>query len=588
MAGPTESKKKTALTKESEYGVSGIKGPLLDVHAKAEELWGAATGNLEKEGTLSVMNTTVQDHRHIYQISTSISNGIKRKDYDSITEDFRKAKEFASEARRLVRSLNNVPPDDAQIHQILLAARVEADVTAQIRSFEREVWKRLEQTHTASSKPTGPVTTSQDQHLELISFLLEITTEDNPIWIWLSGRRAYLAAKIQYMSDRSRLEIEVMRRRLANSERPPPNVIASHMRSINRNEKSTPKDSSDTIELWEMSNAYLTNMLSAQGLLGEVVDFWQSVEGFLNETAQKSLPKGYKGKSQKHHMLDAKQTNELRTGTAALLESIRYNVFSFFADPPIDDISALVSPLPQSPNTPASGFAPQQAATLLDPRLNFDPSNPPPPSPKRGEAWEKFAFWPPWSNSISAVHYLSKFLVLVGSGASDMVQVQPAGYADADTIENLRSLVGGVRERCVAAVCGAWNKDAENIKLLEDWKRSSEQKNLTRMPSTFFEFERTILGGMQKILYISEAMNKSGADVVVIQPAAKLTTMVKSQFVTTLYRALSGMVENAEKSAKKQDDDWIGDGLIVLDTRNGSSGDVGIDAGDRVSPLFCR
>jgi exocyst complex component 2 len=63
--------------------------------------------------------------------------------------------------------------------------------------------------------------------------------------------------------------------------------------------------------------------------------------------------------------------------------------------------------------------------------------------------------------------------------------------------------------------------------------------------------------------------------------------MVRSQFVTTLYKALSGMVENAEKAVKKAEDDWTADtdGLaspvaMVVATNIGAGT---INASDRVS-----
>jgi exocyst complex component 2 len=64
---------------------------------------------------------------------------------------------------------------------------------------------------------------------------------------------------------------------------------------------------------------------------------------------------------------------------------------------------------------------------------------------------------------------------------------------------------------------------------------------------------------MQKILYISEAVVKPGFADVVSPPPAKLLQMVRSQFVTTIYKSLSGMVENAEKTVKKAEDDWATD-----------------------------
>jgi len=116
----------------------------------------------------------------------------------------------------------------------------------------------------------------------------------------------------------------------------------------------------------------------------------------------------------------------------------------------------------------------------------------------------------------------------------------------------LRVLVGGVRERCVQAVCAAWNTDAEKCKVLEDWSRNGERRDLTTMPHKFMSFEETILSHMQKILFLSEAMTRADSSDVVVPPSAKLLQMVRSQFVTSLYKALSGAVENAERSRKTE------------------------------------
>ncbi|KAF4630561.1 hypothetical protein G7Y89_g7579 [Cudoniella acicularis] len=556
-----DGKKKNALTKESEYGVLGIKTPLLDVSAKAEEVWGPALGGREKEESLKTMSVTFERFKDIYEVNGSITDCIKRKDYETLVEEYAKAKRFADDAKRLTEKLGVTPPTESQLHQILLAARVWHDVEEQIEDFKREIWRKLIAMHGVSSRAEGALGNPQDQHMELIGILLELGVTDNPIWVWLLSRYDYLKNKITATSDRSRVEIEVLRRRLANAERPTNQVIASHLRSLARQtaeDKPTSIDSAEIVELWEKMNVYLSNMLSPQGILGEVVEFWQTVQSFIEGTAQRSLPVGLNGESRQHHRLSTEGTVDLQRGTVELIDMIRESVFSFFADPPIEDISSLFSPLPPTPKSPKSaGSSALTPTSIRDPRFNFDPNNLPPPSPKRGEAWEKFAFWPPWSNSLSGVYYLAKLLVLVGTGASEMATVSPVGNGDGAVLERLKSLVGGARERCVTAICAAWNKDAENIKVLEDWRRSPERRNLTRMPANFGAFESAVLSGMQKILYISEA--KVGSAEVVPPPPAKLLQMVRSQFVTTLYKALSGMVENAERAVQKAEDDWTTD-----------------------------
>ncbi|KAK5635142.1 hypothetical protein RRF57_010854 [Xylaria bambusicola] len=582
--GLGENRKKNALVKESDYGVSGIKGPLLDVSAKAEDVWGPALGGREKEENLKTISTSLDRYKEHIETSANIADSIRRKDYDALVEEYGRARRFADETRKLVQDLGETPPSETQTYQILIAARMWYDVEEQIQLFKREVWRKLTLLHSISKTDTrGP---AQDQHMELISLLLELGVEDNPIWVWLLSRYDYLKGKISLVGDRAKVEIEVLRRRLANADKPSPQILASHLRSLGRHSagsKPNGLDTSDVIELWEKMVSFLSSLLSAQGVLGEVLEFWQTVESFIDGKAQKSLPAGYNGESREHHRLSAQGTLDLRKATIELVDMIRAHVFEFFAGAPPEDISLLFSPLPPSPGSPMS--AQLSPTNARDPRFRLDPNNVPPPSPKRGDSWEKFAFWPPTSNSISGVHYLSKMLGLVGTGAAEMASVAPVSQDDTKQMELLRTLIGAARDRCVTALCAAWNKDAENIKLVEDWQRSKDMGNVTCMPATFTAFEGALLGGIQKILYVSEAIAKPGPGDIILPPPAKLLQMVRSQYVTTLYKALSGMVENAERTVKKAEDEWTTEMEAPVgsnyDRTSVISGKGTIDAGDR-------
>ncbi|KAI1741377.1 exocyst complex component Sec5-domain-containing protein [Xylaria scruposa] len=579
-----DNKKKNALIKESDYGVSGIKGPLLDVSAKAEDVWGPALGGREKEENLRTVSTSLERYKEYIETSSNIADSIRRKDYDALIEEYGRARKFSDETKKLVQDLGSTPPSETQTYQILIAARMWYDVEEQIQLFKREVWRKLTLLHNVSK--TDARVPTQDQHMELIGMLLELGVEDNPIWVWLLSRYDYLKGKISLLGDRAKVEIEVLRRRLANADKPSSQILASHLRSLSRHSvgsKPNGLDSSDVIELWEKMLSFISSLLSSQGVLGEVLEFWQTVESFIDGKAQKSLPTGYNGESREHHRLSTQGTLDLRKATIELVDMIRAHVFEFFASAPPEDISLLFSPLPPSPGSPTS--AQLSPTTARDPRFLLDANNAPPPSPKRGEPWEKFAFWPPTSNSISGVHYLSKMLGLVGTGAAEMASVSPVSQDDAKQMELLRTLVGAARERCVVALCAAWNKDAENIKLVEDWQRSKEMGDVTCMPATFAAFEGALLSGTQKILYVSEAIAKTGPGDIIPPPTAKLLQMVRSQYVTTLYKALSGMVENAEKAVKKAEDEWTTDidGSIGLYNERASvvAGRGTIDAGDR-------
>ena len=562
-------KKKNALVKESEYGVQGIKAPLIEAAVKAEEVWGPALGGREREENLKAVMSSVERCQGVFASGQAVSDCIKRSDYENLVEEYSRTRKYAHEARHIADTSlrNQVPLSDAQVHQIVITGRMCLDVEDEIDHFKRGVWRKLTNAQTHVTFPTDR--NQQEEHMALISILLELGVDDNPIWFWLLSRYDYLKNKINATVERSKVEIEVLRRRLANAEKPSQRIIALNLKSPARQspeDRLKHLDTAPVLELWDLVYNSLNNILSVPGgLLGEVADFWDRAKAFIDGKVQKTLPIGIDGQSRQHHRLSNHNVRDIQNGVLELINLTREHIFSFFADPPIEDISMLYSPLPPTtPSTPKSAvFAPR---AHQDSRFKFDAQHPPPPSPKRGEPWEEFAFWPPYANSLSGVHYLGKILLLLGTAATEMASMQPV--ASASLHEKLRTLIGGARERSARAVCTAWNTDAESCKALEDWTHAPDRRDITRMPSHFTAFETAVLSGMQKILYMPDAaITKSGSANVVLPPPSKLLQVVRSQFVTSLYKALSGMVENAEKKTETGGDVWAANIGITTDSR---------------------
>jgi exocyst complex component 2 len=569
-------KKKNALTKESEYGVLGIKAPLIELGAKAEEVWGPALGGREKEEDLKSVLTYLEQHRDVFGIGQALQDAIRKKDYDSLVSEYNRAKKIATDATRKAESNKDLA--DSDVHQILVAAKVWSDAQSQIGAFKRESRKHLS---AARLRRSTPSTAAQpDTTMTLIATLLQIDMDDNPITFWLFSRYNNLKEKLTRSFDRMRIEIEVSRRRLASAEPPSLQTSKLHLQSAvanlvqdrSSNNTSNAMDATKIIDFWEKIQSALNSLLSVQGgLLGEIIEFWETAESFISHKAQRNLPTGvFSSEGRQHLDLREDEIARLRQSATDLLNSMRENIFSFFVDSPVEDISSLFSPVPATPDTPSSSLASDQRM------FSFDVNNIPEPSPKRGEPWEKFAFWAPYANVLSGVHYLSNVLLLVGTSAGEVASLSLVrdNYRMA---EQLKTMVSGVRERCIQAVCAAWNVDSDKTRYLEDWTRHTDRRDLTNMPFRFSAFEETILGDMQKILY----------EDVVGPPPTKLLQMVRHQFITSIYKTLSGAVENAEKN-KKLDESGFDDpdGLTVPVMQGGSKTDsiiVNTRATDRVS-----
>lgn len=588
-------KKKNALVKESEYGVHGIKVPLTEVAVKAEEVWGPALGGKEKEDTLKNILSSVEKHRGLFEVGSAIQDAIRRKDHETIVEEYTRARKFAEDARYIVEQADysKTPLTDGQIHQIIVTARMWADVEHQIETFKRDTWKRLTSTH--FSKQEGSTDQTKEQYMELIIIMLELGVEENPIWLWLTSRYEHLKKRLNETCDRSRVEIEYLRRVLGNQPKPGLKLLSKHLRAVPTNSQITAEpsklDAPKAIEFWEHLNTSMTALLAVNGgLLGELVEYWDIAQSFIEGRAQKNLPMGFNNQSSIHHKLTPGNVTELEKGVADLANIIREHLLSFFVEPPIEDITALYSPLPTSP-TPSTPRTPLSAALspTLGSKFKFEPNNVPPPSPKKGDAWEKYAFWPPHSNALSSSHYLAKSLVLIGTAANELASLRLKETGSSVRLdEALRILVGNVRERCIQAVCAAWNTDAESLKVLEDWTRDADRKDITTMPTRFFAVQSFLLNNLQKIMYI-EALGKTEVDVL-IPPSNKLLQITRSQFVTSLYRTLSGMVECAEKgrAALGKDFEIKSDDLTVDDKENNNGGWGRVDASQRVisSPML--
>ena len=579
-------KKKNALLKESEYGVQGIKAPLIEVAVKVEEIWGPALGGREREGDLKLVMNSLERSHAMFEAAAAVSDCIKRKDHEKLVEAYSRAQKYVDEARVLAENATfaQVPLAEPYVHQIVITGRMWSRVEDEISDFKREIWRKLTSVQASATASAGR--NQNEEYLALISILLELGVEENPIWLWLLSRYDNLKNKISTTFERSRVEIEVLRRRLANAEQPTAQIAAIHLKSAasqGKDERSQESDTASVTELWELIYNFVSNILSLQGgLLGEVTEFWDKAQMFIEGQVQKTLPVGIDGASRKHHRLPTDGVRDLQKGAVELIDMLREDVFAFFADPPIEDISMLYSPLPPlTPNTPTP-----RSPFTQDTRFRFDANNPPPPSPRLGEAWEEFAFWPPYANSLSGIHYLEKLLNLLGAAASEVAGMRPIASSAAVT-ERMKSLVAGARERATRAVCAAWNTDTEMCKSLEDWTHPTDRRDLTRMPLYLTAFEEAILAGMQKILYIpGAAATRSGSVGILSPPPEKLLQMVRNQFVRSLYKALSGMAENAETPAKTSDSAWSDEkdiahasisSLSLKDTNN-----LSVDPCDRV------
>ncbi|TKA37202.1 hypothetical protein B0A54_11187 [Friedmanniomyces endolithicus] len=187
--------RKNALTRESEYGVLGIKAPLQDVAIKAEELWGPALGGRDQEDSFKQVIGALEQYKEVFGLGTVVSEAIKKNDYDTIIESWKRANKYADQARQIVEEAyrSNAPITDQSAQVILLTVHAHHSISTQLETFKRVLWRRLKtsRNHSRPGSLAANVTDEAeegDEHMRLIAVLLQLGVDENPIWEWLNTK----------------------------------------------------------------------------------------------------------------------------------------------------------------------------------------------------------------------------------------------------------------------------------------------------------------------------------------------------------------------------------------------------------------
>ncbi len=315
--------RKNALTRESEYGVLGIKAPLQDVAIKAEELWGPALGGRDQEDSFKQVIGALEQYKENFGLGTVVSEAIKKNDYDTIIESWKKANKYADQARQIVEEAyrSNAPITDQSAQIILLTVHAHHSISTQLEAFKRVLWRRLKtsRNHSRPGSHAANVTDEAeegDEHMRLIAVLLQLGVDENPIWEWLNSRCLYLKDRIARGFERARIEVEILRRRLASSHNNSDNNInrlqdtkamSRYLRSaagygagsLGKDASGKEMDSPNVVALWEKVLGSMRYLLGSSGvgrgsagIVGEVVEFWEVTQSFIDGRGQRAFSAG--------------------------------------------------------------------------------------------------------------------------------------------------------------------------------------------------------------------------------------------------------------------------------------------------------
>ncbi|KAF3937270.1 hypothetical protein ABW19_dt0200140 [Dactylella cylindrospora] len=133
------------LVKEDEWGIKSIRTPLNEAQSQAGVVFGPVLENQGREEKLRVVLRSIDRYRDVLDISNIIVDAIKRKDYDALKEEYFRAKTTVNAARAIL--VPGRSPSELEIHRVIIAERMWAEVEEVIEDYKRETFRRLMETN---------------------------------------------------------------------------------------------------------------------------------------------------------------------------------------------------------------------------------------------------------------------------------------------------------------------------------------------------------------------------------------------------------------------------------------------------------
>ncbi|KAK9477484.1 exocyst complex component Sec5-domain-containing protein [Lipomyces japonicus] len=559
------------LQEQKNWGVASIERYIDEANDKAALIIQPIMDNRAQADRLKATLALIEKHRYLFDLPSKLAEDIKSGLHDSVIRDYKRGLSQTEESRTLPHS-----PELALnlIEQRRVIERIWSEVEVVVEDYRDQLWKDLSETR------------PNENFLSIIKILLELGVEDNPIWVWLESQVDHIKTSMENGFEQLNDDLQIIRNELSDSSQPTPaNTSMYFLNAIkfSTTDKDVLRDTPEIIKMWMVLKELVENLALTFGK--QITSFWDAASRFLDGTYQKTLPTGLDGQSKIHLTFSDMEQSKVRSDARELVDILANRMADFFVDTietskikaqqrkenedmnesdiehdEPDYSNHKPTKLTSQPNNSVTSLSARSILanslkkdrnkaenTRQEEKVQTDVQNinssvaadTADTANNADKSYDLYAFLPPNANAIGTSHFLSQILGILGSVASEL-----AGLSiSSKHIDVLRNMMGTIRERCIGATCLAWQQDAKNFRVLEDWAPISSRTG-TRIPKFFLQYQSIILSGIQELIFVTAAEQKSTV-LVILPPSSRVVSNIKTQFVNSIFLALDGLVKDA-------------------------------------------
>lgn len=500
---------------DSSLGFQHLKALIDDSNAKATIIMKPVMDNKAKDERLRTALSLVDGNKYLFNLPSLILTHIKNNDHDSLIRDYRRGKDMRSSENEILSSSESLTN---KMEQQRVLERIWNEVEEIVDEYKMQEWKILANT------------TAEQNYLSIITKLLELGVEDNPIFEWISSQTSQFELdfesafdKLSSTTDNYRINILTIPQNpavpllnaikaLADTVTASASISSSTVMAGNppsdssmssspaSNKDSIIFDSPSVIEMWLTVRIIFQDI---NNLISKFCIFWKHCKEFMDGVPQRNLPTGWQNESKTHLAFTESELHDIENNGKKIVNLISSRVEHFFSDV-----------VPKS--KPNNDISSRENSIAL-----------PEDSPQ---------FLPPFSNSLSSVKYLSKIMYLLASGFNEL----DINFKSREVSKLLQGVLTNVREKAILAIIHAWEQDATVFCLIEDWI-PSKTLNSIKTPEYFYAYQITVLTGVGDVLKLSNAGQSIDGEVIP-QISATLVKQIQGCFYNTVSATLDSVM----------------------------------------------
>lgn len=497
------------------WGVDHLQGMIDDANSKAALIMKPVMESRSKHAKLRTALTLIERNKYLFNLPAAMLHHVKIHDHDSLVRDFRRGRDIRDSEDQQSLSDSKEAIDNKKVTD-----RIWSEVKNIVEEYKKEEWKKL-------------ANVSADQnYLGVISKLLELGCEDNPIQEWISSQISSFESEAISAFDKLKSTTNIHRINILAVPQNPSGPFISVLRDFEKASSAEQSeflyDNYSVIEMWLTIKNISQDIAT---LMTRFCQFWQCCQGFLEGSLQKNLPRGWHDESASHLSFSRIEVVEIQKQGRKIIDLISNETNQFFS---------LMTVAPQPPQLPshANLTSPNQLQVNTRNRAQRRTStlNSPSTAPPETEVPH---FLPPYSNALSASKYLSCVIFQLASGFSDFARLNLLPK----TSENLLNVLSVMRESAVISILHAWAQDSSYLYLTENWSFSPSTRHLTKVPSFLRSYESTVILGMKDVMHITcNQQSLEGGNDIIPPISGQLLSKVLSSFSLSISTALDGIM----------------------------------------------